>query len=36
MIVSADMDGFLNFYATTGSIYKNQFLFRKNFINDRE
>ena len=36
MIVSADMDGYVNFYATTPSVYRNQFLMRKNFIIDQE
>lgn len=36
VLVSADMDGYLNFYARSPSVYKGQFLLRKIFINDRE
>ena len=35
-LVSADMDGYLNFYATVPSPYKNQLLSRKIFFNKQE
>ena len=35
-LVSADMDGYLNFYAVVPSPFKNQLLCRKIFHNERE
>ena len=35
-LVSADMDGYLNFYATVPSPFKNQLLCRKIFYNEKE
>ena len=35
-LVSADMDGYLNFYAIFPSPFKNQLLTRKIFYNEKE
>ena len=35
-LVSADMDGYLNFYETVPSPYKNNLLCRKIFFNEKE
>ena len=35
-VVSADMDGYLNFYAVVPSPYKNNLLCRKIFYNEKE